>query len=203
MNDLVQNPKGAGNAGASSEAKIDSVDQIEAILSRTLFNPIHDMAEHPSQHSSIEFVQAGFYLSSPGSQTTLTNADAALCANLAGVLETIHSGLIIIDDIQNDCAERKGIASFHKAHGLPVALNAGNWLHFQPFESIESLGLPPDKELLLYRACHEAMLKVHLGQALDLGAHLDQTKQSEVSAICMASLRLKAGALTSLARQLK
>jgi geranylgeranyl pyrophosphate synthase len=87
----------------------------------------------------------------------------------------------------------------HRIYGLSVALNAGNWLYFQPFEWIEKLGLPIEKELNLYRLSHEAMLKAHVGQALDLGTKLNEIDRGNAKTVCMTALRLKTGSLMSLA----
>ena len=82
---------------------------------------------------------------------------------------------------------------------MPIALNAGNWLYFWPFDLFKELALPKDRLLHIYESCHRTLLRAHLGQAIDLGAKVDTLAQKEVENVCIASMRLKTGALMGFA----
>lgn len=118
---------------------------------------------------------------------------------MSDALEAIHAGSLIVDDIQDGSRERRGAPSLHEIFGVPLALNAGNWLYFQPFEWIRALGLPDATELALYRLCHETMYKAHMGQAIDLGSKIHEAPREHVRSICLSSLEMKTGALMRMA----
>jgi geranylgeranyl pyrophosphate synthase len=82
---------------------------------------------------------------------------------------------------------------------MPVALNAGNWLYFWPFELLKQIEVSDEQRLQVYEACHRTLLRAHFGQAIDLGAKIDTLAQNEVAEVCVASLRLKTGALMGFA----
>jgi len=163
---------------------------VQEILNSSLFEPIEDLIGRPSKGFRAALVRAGYLFIRPSGGSTL-------CTVLAEVLETIHAGSLIVDDIQDGSRERRGHPSLHEKYGTPLALNAGNFLYFQPFSWIESLGLPEVTELRLYRLCHEAMINAHLGQALDLGT--DITRVLDIEDVCVNASRLKTGSLTALA----
>jgi geranylgeranyl pyrophosphate synthase len=47
--------------------------------------------------------------------------------------ELIHTGSLIIDDIQDQSELRRGRPSLYRTYGIDVAINAGNTLYFLPF----------------------------------------------------------------------
>lgn len=160
---------------------------VHEILNSSLYGPVADLLERPAKNIRALLVRAGS-LSAGGTDAPL---------GLSEALEAIHAGSLIIDDIQDGSLERRGSPSLHEKYGVPLALNAGNFLYFQPFALIASMSLPPLIELRLYRECHVAMLNAHIGQAIDLGA--DITAITDFESVCTNSSRLKTGALTSLA----
>lgn len=183
---------------AGSYASTTSV--IESILARALYEPITEFLRRPSKNFRSHLVTVGFRMASETQERTALSAEESrICASLSDVLESIHSGSLVIDDIQDGSKQRRGAPSMHERYGLPLALNAGNWLYFRPFEWIRELDLPEKQELAIYRLCHQTMFEAHLGQAIDLGTRIDEIEKDKVKALCMRSLRLKTGALTSLA----
>lgn len=113
------------------------------------------------------------------------------------IVELLHAGSLIVDDIEDDSSHRRGKPTLHRSYGLAVALNAGNYLYFWPLELVRSLELPSAMELEIYRRYHRALLMAHLGQALDVGTRVDALQQEEIAGVCQCSLKLKTGALTS------
>ncbi len=170
-------------------------DTVHEILNSSLFEPIGDLLSRPSKNFRSALVRAGYLFA----RETVAQSGARTCSILSNALEAIHAGSLIIDDIQDGSRERRGSPSLHEKYGLPLALNAGNYLYFQPFAWIESLGLPERTELRIYRLCHEAMLNAHIGQALDLGTKMHLIERADVEEICRNTSRLKTGSLTSLA----
>jgi geranylgeranyl pyrophosphate synthase len=121
--------------------------------------------------------------------------------SLALLVEVLHTGSLIIDDIEDGSESRRGQPTLHLLVGLPLALNAGNWLYFLPQRLLERLRLEPSIELELRRAIDRAILRCHYGQALDLGVRLESLSQAEVFDLVSLSTRLKTGSLFELAAE--
>ena len=173
---------------------------VAQLLSSTLRAPLRELFNRPSKLIRAEMVMAGYALSGEGEERRPTSArDVRRLRTLADALEALHVGSLIVDDIQDGSAERRGSPALHRLHGVPLALNAGNALYFWPLEWIRDLDLPEGLELRLYRMVHAALFRAHLGQALDLGAPIDQIEQGSVAEICAAAVELKTGELMALA----
>jgi geranylgeranyl pyrophosphate synthase len=121
---------------------------------------------------------------------------------LGALLEVIHAGSMIIDDIEDGSPERRGAPAVHCLHGMPLALNAGNWMYFAPLSLLPALGLPPQAELRLHRRITRVLLDCHFGQALDLGAQLRETTAAELPDVVATVSLLKTGRLVGLAAEL-
>ncbi len=132
----------------------------------------------------------------------LTDTERELCHRLGDLIELLHAGSLVVDDIADQSQVRRGQPSIHLKYGLPVALNAGNWLYFWPLMLVAAMRLPPEKELWVHRLCHHIMMKLHCGQALDSGVRVDTLPQEKVAGVCLASMELKTGAMTALALSL-
>jgi geranylgeranyl pyrophosphate synthase len=117
------------------------------------------------------------------------------------IVEALHAGSLIIDDIEDDSKYRRGRPALHCLVGVPLALNAGNWLYFLPHRLLEELQLEAKVELELRRAVDRAVLRCHYGQALDLGVRLGTLAQAEVFDMVNLSTRLKTGSLLELAAE--
>jgi len=148
------------------------------------------------------------FLSRPGKE--FRGALVAACYRLAGkkdlpppelplAIEALHAGSLIVDDIEDESLERRGRPALHVTHGVPVALNAGNWLYFWSLRLLDRAELPPAARLVAHRAVTDALLSCHYGQALDLSVKLSSLEQSEVLGVVRSCSELKTGSLTGLA----
>ncbi|MFM8314427.1 MAG: polyprenyl synthetase family protein, partial [Deltaproteobacteria bacterium] len=97
---------------------------------------------------------------------------------------------------------RRGQPTVHKKYGMPLALNAGNWLYFWPLQNVSDWELSSETKLRVYRVCHRGLLRAHFGQALDVGLNIFQVSQDKVKSTSLASLELKSGALMAMALSL-
>jgi geranylgeranyl pyrophosphate synthase len=121
---------------------------------------------------------------------------------LSAAIEALHLGSLIVDDIEDGSARRRGGRALHLEVGLPLALNAGNWLYFWPNVLLERAGFEPKTLLALQAAVNRAVLRCHYGQALDLSLHVTDLRQSDVHDLVYATTRLKTGSLFELAAEL-
>lgn len=170
---------------------------VRNILTHSLLNPTADFLMRPGKKFRARLVELGCRLTNQNSD--LTELEKQRCAVGASIIESIHAGALIIDDIQDNSQVRRNAPTLHLKYGLARALNAGNWLYFSPLNKLKDLNLSAESELCLYRDCVETLANAHCGQALDIGMPIDHIEQADVHAVCMASLELKTGALTALA----
>jgi geranylgeranyl pyrophosphate synthase len=172
------------------------------LLATSLLDPLREFLSRPSKRFRSRLVELGYRLAGEMDSVPSAGEPAHWCAEASLVLEALHAGSLVVDDIEDSSQERRGAPALHLRHGLALALNAGNWLYFWPFEKIRKMGLPAETEVRLHRVCHEALLRAHFGQALDVGVFVDELPQQRIPSVCLASLELKTGALTSLAARL-
>jgi geranylgeranyl pyrophosphate synthase len=118
------------------------------------------------------------------------------------LVELLHAGSLVVDDIEDGSVQRRGRAALHRIVGVPVALNLGNWLYFWPFTLLRGLGLPGPVELDLHRRMAEAVRRCHEGQALDLTARIGDLHPSEVRTLAGLIGAWKTGSLMALAAEL-
>jgi geranylgeranyl pyrophosphate synthase len=155
-----------------------------------LLAPVNDILSRPGKAIRAGLVDAGFALVRPGHRSP----EAA-----TALVEILHAGSLIIDDIEDGSKIRRGGKTIHREYGVPKALNAGNWMYFLAVQQIEELHLPPRETLALYRLVNRTLLDCHRGQALDLSLHVGEVSQSEVPTLVAETSLLKTGALTALA----
>jgi len=176
---------------------LDDNTTVQEILRMALLNPVKELTFNPGKRVRAQLVNLGYRMVGEGKTPSVTAARQ--CRTCAEVVELIHAGSLVVDDIEDGSQMRRGRPALHVRFGLPIALNAGNWLYFWPFQMLKELELPPDRLIFLYEHYHQTLLKAHFGQALDLGARVDRLPQDRVSRACVAAINLKTGALMGFA----
>lgn len=180
-------------------------------LQETLFAPLDDFFARPRKDFRGKMIEIGYDLARAALQRTSSpNQDKAQSEAqnshnvrvLKDLLESLHSGSLIVDDIQDNSLVRRGDSTLHLKYGVPTALNAGNWLYFLAFKLIEDLKVPAAAKLRFYSAITETLYGAHLGQALDVGTPIDELSSAEQILLCQRSLELKSGLLMGLALEL-
>jgi geranylgeranyl diphosphate synthase type I len=83
------------------------------------------------------------------------------------VVELLHNGSLVVDDIQDVATERRGAPPIHHVYGLPVALNAANGAYFRALAALKDI-LPDGARLRALDMLSQELFNAHLGQALDL-----------------------------------
>jgi geranylgeranyl pyrophosphate synthase len=116
----------------------------------------------------------------------------------SAIVEILHAGSLIIDDIEDQSATRRGGPALHIVHGVPVALNVGNWMYFWALGLIEGLDVEPEVQLRCHQWAVRTLLRCHHGQSLDLTANVYQLPQHDVPRVVLAGAELKTGALLEL-----
>lgn len=170
---------------------------VKTILKHALLQPVAELTDHPGKRIRAQLVSFSYRLLN--GDLAPAEAVAKRCRSCAEVVELIHAGSLVIDDIEDGSTVRRGRPAMHARYGMPVALNAGNWLYFWPLEVLKEIGFGEDDLTLVYERYHRTLLRAHFGQALDIGARVDTLTQAAVAEVCLTSMRLKTGALMGFA----
>ena len=159
-------------------------------VDRALYGPLREFLARPGKSIRAHLVSIGWRLGGGAGPTPQP---------LELLVEILHAGSLIVDDVEDDATVRRGAPSMHRIHGVPLAINAGNWLYFWALAQIEALGCRPEVEVALHRRCVSTLMRCHRGQALDVGVRVSALAASEVAAMVQAVTRAKTGALIGLA----
>ncbi len=178
----------------------DPASTVVGRISRTLVEPARELAARPSKHFRSQLLRFSYALCRP--LQAMGDSEAAALAQAEAAIELLHAGSLIIDDIQDGSAQRRGAPSLHLMYGVPEAMCTGNWLYFWPLRLLSQLGLDAAAENAAYRAYHAALEKAHCGQALDVSTKIDQVPPLDVPRLCTAVSELKTGAITALAMEI-
>ncbi len=161
----------------------------DSVWHAALVGPAGEMLARPGKDLRTRFVHAAWALAGGGPSTV---PDA-----LARVIELLHAGSLIVDDVEDGAETRRGGLALHHIVGVPLAINTGSWMYFWALVELVQLGVPGALE-----AAVTTLARCHTGQALDLAARVDRIAMREVPALVAATTRLKTGALCRLATEL-
>lgn len=158
-----------------------------------LYGPLRDFLSRPGKEFRGRLVEASYRLS---------GARGPVPEELALIVEVLHAGSLIVDDIEDGSTYRRGSPALHCVYGTAKALNAGNWLYFLPSQLLRRLELGEHEKLALHHAIDDTLLRCHYGQALDLSTKVQSLKQTEVAGVARSVMWLKTGSLMQLATEL-
>jgi len=176
---------------------------LQALLKASLHAPAEALFLRPQKGIRGELVRLGYHLAAvldPDLREKMEwKKSAKLCTQLALAIEDLHTGSLIIDDIQDNSTCRRGGPTVHQIYGTPLALNAGNWLYFRAYQLMGELPADSETKLSLLNMTTQTLLAAHQGQAVDLATDILQVPAQSRATICWKSLELKTGRLMALA----
>lgn len=158
---------------------------------RALGAPAREFLSRPGKQFRAQLVQSAWVMAGADLQ--------AMPEELPHILELLHAGSLIVDDIEDQADTRRDAPALHRIYGVPLALNTGNWMYFWALNLVESLPLDAVTRAALTREACRAVERCHRGQALDLAMQVTELDQSEIGNVVRATTRLKTGALMELA----
>lgn len=165
-----------------------------AVWRRALVGPAAEFLARPGKQLRTTIVRAGWLLG--GGEVD------AIPASLPLVIELLHAGSLIIDDVEDGSQERRGAPALHHLVGVPLAINTGSWMYFWALAELGALGLAADRELAAHKLATQTLVRCHQGQALDLATCIADLAVAEVAPVVSATTRLKTGALCRFAAEL-
>lgn len=195
--DRIPNGVLVDNANLTKLLGLKCETALEDIIQIALLGPVKELTSNHGKRIRGQLVHLSCRLVTEVNLFSVV--EAKQCRTCAEVVELIHAGSLVVDDIEDGSRIRRGNPALHIRYGLPIALNAGNWLYFWPFELVKALQLPSEITLSVYEYYHQTLLRAHFGQAIDLGSRVDRLLQGCVAEVCRASTALKTGALMGFA----
>jgi geranylgeranyl pyrophosphate synthase len=181
-------------AGDRSAASSDGEPVLPRRLwERALLGPAGEFLRRPGKGLRGRLVESGWALAGGGPDGPPPE--------LPALVELLHAGSLIIDDIQDGSDERRGAPALHRTWGTAVALNTGNWMVLLPIHLLGRLELPAERARAAYDRVAATLVSCHQGQALDL-LPVGELRQSEVGPVVAMSTLLRTASLTELAAAL-
>jgi geranylgeranyl pyrophosphate synthase len=160
------------------------------LWNRSLAGPVSEFLNRPGKQFRGRLVELAW---------TLAGRTDNPPPSLPLLVELLHAGSLVVDDIEDQSIQRRGQSALHRMVGIPVALNVGNWLYFWPLTLLSDLNLCPTVELQLHRLFVDAIRRCHEGQALDLSARIGDLHPAEIAPLVHLISAWKTGSLMALA----
>lgn len=168
-------------------------DLIEQRLRQALRAPVAEFLGRGGKRIRAEMVTLAFRVATPCGEVR----DCP--EGLLEFLEWMHAGTLVIDDVQDGSATRRGRDALHVTYGIPLAVNLGNWMYFAALERLAGLELPPRRLCELMQRSLAVFKLGHEGQALDLSVRVTELPQAAVPEVVERITALKTGGFTELA----
>ena len=161
-----------------------------AVWERALGDVARDILGRPSRQFRARMCELGW---------RLADGPGEIPASLPALVEIVHAGSLIVDDIEDGSALRRGAPAVHLVHGVPRTINTGTWMYFWALDLVEQLAVPGAARTRVRDAMGQALHHGHLGQALDLSVSIGRMPRALVYRTVATSTMLKTGALMQLA----
>jgi geranylgeranyl diphosphate synthase type I len=168
-----------------------------AAIERALFEPVWDLLDRGGKRwRPVLFLEL----------VSALGEDPEAYLPYATIPEILHTGTIIVDDVEDDATLRRGEEAIHLRYGTDIALNAGNALYFVPLKIISRnpADLEPEQQLAIYEMLTFELNRTHLGQGTDIVWHnaptveITEDQYLELSACKTGCLGRIAGRLAAL-----
>ncbi len=124
--------------------------------------------------------------------------------DLIPVVEIIHNGTLMVDDVEDNSDIRRGKPCVHKIFGIDVAINTGNMMYYLPYLIIKKIDLDKKTKLAIYDLIYEEMLKISIGQGMDIYWHNSKKNRGEIinEELYLQMCALKTGTLARMSAKL-
>lgn len=91
-----------------------------------------------------------------------------ISSTLALIIECFHKASLVHDDIEDGSDTRYGTPTLHRAEGIPVAVNTGDYLIGKGYSLLARLPCKPDVLAESFRLVSESHMKMSEGQGADI-----------------------------------
>ncbi len=122
-------------------------------------------------------------------------------SRLSVIPELIHNGTLIADDVEDNSTTRRGKSAIHLGYGTDIAVNLSSLLYYLPLLPVKHSELSDRVRARIYETINEEMLKLHMGQGIDIFWHRARnSKPTETQYLSMCAN--KTGTLARLSAKL-
>ena len=163
---------------------------VKELLKCSLFEPVQDFKCRQGKRIRSSLLQLSY---------AMAGGEGSIPSSISDSIESLHAGSLVIDDVQDDSRSRRGHATMHHGIGVPLAINAGNWMYFEALECLSDSPLPPQIRSRLIEAMICTARRCHEGQAIDIHARVDEVPVEHWEETASAISLLKTGSLVELA----
>ena len=119
------------------------------------------------------------------------NDDETILSSLSMIIECFHKASLIHDDIMDEADLRYKKATAHKEHGIPLAINLGDYLIGKGYQILS--GLPVEDRLILKSLKKIALSHVKLTQGQGADILLNVQKNDLTTEKALRIFQLKTG----------
>ena len=98
----------------------------------------------------------------------IVGGNAQLAKDWLALPELMHVGSLMVDDVQDKSALRRGGPAAHHMFGEALAINSGSAAYFLGQICVYIADIDPELKLDIYHLYFEALRAAHTGQAMDL-----------------------------------
>jgi geranylgeranyl diphosphate synthase, type I len=96
--------------------------------------------------------------------------------------EVIHNASLIHDDIEDNSDTRRGAPAVHKRFGVDIGVNLGDFMFYFPIVALlDSPKLTKDTKVKILEIYQREMLKLTVGQAMDIAWHGSLVNVSDIT----------------------
>ncbi|CCK67889.1 farnesyltranstransferase KNAG_0A02000 [Huiozyma naganishii CBS 8797] len=98
---------------------------------------------------------------------------AEILDTLTQIIDILHNSSLLIDDIEDSSALRRGITTSHLIYGVPMTINSANYMYFVAMQLINNfIRGDSTEDLRLHKELtgifNEELCNLHRGQGLDI-----------------------------------
>lgn len=166
---------------------------VPELASRALYVPVREFVDARGKKLRSAMVHLSY---------TIAGGCHRVPDEILQAVEWLHAGSLVIDDVQDDSAHRRGRPTLHRIIGIPLAINAGNFMYFQALEMVTTANLPEHVRLRVTSEMIRAACVCHEGQAIDLAAQVDHLRSAHWVEVAESIALQKTGMLVGLAMRL-
>ncbi|KAI8853020.1 geranylgeranyl pyrophosphate synthase [Chytridium lagenaria] len=131
-------------AEAMSVAKYDQI----------IMEPFHYLVQHKGKEIRTKLLEAfDYWMKVPQEQLKV----------ICDVVEMLHTASLLIDDVQDDSALRRGIPVAHKIYGVASVINSANYVYFVALQRVMEI-----KDSRIVQIFTDELINLHRGQGMEL-----------------------------------
>ncbi len=166
-------------------------------VARSMMDPVEDMVRRGGKRWRAVLLLLAEELMKGGDPLILEMRSLPLVS----LVEIVHGGTLIIDDIEDSSDLRRGEMAIHLRYGEDVAINSGNLSYFLPLEILERGRFSDAEKLELFCMYSRYLRGLHGGQGMDICWHRDLSIVPGVEEY-LTMCSLKTGTLAGMAMEM-